>query len=110
MIHNFIKNRELILEKKLKNNRLFISKYAVALIINEYDLSIEKKVESKQVLDYIWRSLFGLRILAELDNTNNNLFGVVLKEYEKAGVLGKKEQEWVDKLYETYYPEGEERL
>jgi hypothetical protein len=79
MIHNFIKNRELILEKKLKNNRLFISKYAVALIINEYDLSIEKKVESKQVLDYIWRSLFGLRILAELDNINDHLFGVVLK-------------------------------
>lgn len=78
MIHNFIKNRELIIEKKLKKNRLFISKYAVALIINEYDLSVEKKVESKQVFDYIWRSLFGLRILAELDNLNNQLFGVVL--------------------------------
>lgn len=43
---------------------MFVSKYAVAHIINEYDEVIERKMFSEETLDYIWRSLFGLRILA----------------------------------------------
>lgn len=40
MIQNFIKNRAKILAKRDENIRGFISKYAIALIINEYDTAM----------------------------------------------------------------------
>lgn len=67
MIQNFIKKRDQLLATKGKDLRHFISKYAVALIINEFDEAIARKEKRQEVKLYVSRCLFGLRILAELD-------------------------------------------
>ena len=42
-IANFIRKRDQVLGRKEKTFRLFVSKYAVALVINEFDEGVERE-------------------------------------------------------------------
>ena len=55
------------MSSKVKNNRLILSKFAVALIINEYDKIVDQKCRDKSAINFILDCIFGLRIMAELD-------------------------------------------
>ncbi len=95
MIQNFIKNRAKILAKGDKNLRAFISKYAVAFIINEYDTAIERKENSKEVGLYISRCLFALRVIAELDSRSSGRERVKLADYVDLKVEVEGQGDWV---------------
>ncbi len=83
MILNFIRNRNQLLEQKDKKIRFFISKYAVAEIINEFDKAVEREKVSEEVSNYISKCLFGLRIFAELDNIESDKEALIINDYAK---------------------------
>ena len=89
------------------SKRIELSRLAVICVLDQYDSIISNRLNNKDIIDHMLDCLFGLQIIAELDDLAPPAVRPKLEEYQNYLYDLKASNDLIEALYGLYVESNE---